>query len=102
MGPIWEFGGLTSDLFYAAAFYLSVVQQKQKEESESRVHYQKLPDTLYAGSPSESSPQLRNHAEIISSFLDRLSLLFARFRKQKTQQNVTAAGLIENQTTPHR
>ena len=77
--------GLDQAQFYGAAYYLSLKQRQQKGTQAARETYLS----------SDTNELAHDGAAVINLFLDRLALLFARFKhKSLTPANVTATGLV--------
>lgn len=83
---IWKLPGLDFQQFFAASYYLDVVQRQQKS----------FPNTTPAFDVDHLKAEL---SETRNLFLDLLSLLFARIKKKqaKTPGNVTASALVLEQ-----
>lgn len=75
---LWQIPGLTKDEIYATAYFIEKAQFQQNPNDEYWM--------------TEINPE----DELINLFLNRLAILFARFKNEraKTQEHVTATGLI--------
>jgi hypothetical protein len=84
---LWNMPGLDQTQFYSAAYYLSLKQRQQKGSENAH--------KSYLSSGMKELAQGDDNITVINVFLDRLALLFARFKhKARTPANVTATGLV--------